>query len=93
MFENRNNEHHTSREDIKDFYYIQKYFEPVHDMYDYHNTSEYMGKTTNEKLQVNYDMLEKLPVKIMKGSGNWRFQFTKNYALLVYYSLIQFRNY
>lgn len=22
MFENRNNEHHTSREDIKDFYYI-----------------------------------------------------------------------
>ena len=57
-------------------------------MYDYHNTKEYMTKSTAEKLLIKYDMFDKLPVRLIRGSGNWRFQFTKNYALLVYYSLI-----
>ena len=52
-----------------------------------------MSKTTAEKLLIKYDMFEKLPLRMTRGSGNWRFQFSKNYTLLVYYSLIQFRNY
>ena len=52
-----------------------------------------MSKSTQEKLSIKFDMFEKMPHRLYRGSGNWRFQFSKNYALLVYYSLIQFRNY
>jgi len=45
----------------------------VHDMYDYHNTHEYMTKSTAEKLLIKYDMFEKLPTKLTRGGGNWRF--------------------
>lgn len=49
------------------------YFDAVHDMYDYHNTVEYMQKSTNDKIKVKYNMLKRLPVRLVKGSGNWRF--------------------
>jgi hypothetical protein len=72
---------------------MKRLFQPVNDMYDYHNTKEYMKKSTVEKLDIKYSFFDSLPLRLLGGSGNWRFQFTKNYALLVYYSLIQFRNY
>lgn len=64
-------------------------------MYDYRNSKEYMKKSTSEKLMVNFNMFdERVPSRLVNGgSGNWKFQFTKNYTLLVYYNLIQFRNY
>lgn len=52
-----------------------------------------MKKSTNDKLEIQHSLLDNVPVRILAGSGNWKFQFTKNYTLLVYYSLIQFRNY
>lgn len=62
-------------------------------MYNYHNSKEYMRKSTAEKLEVSYSMFQRVPVCLTGGSGHWKFQFTKNYTLLVYYCLIQFRNY
>ena len=72
-FQTRNNEYHSSRMDVHDFNNLKQYFEAVFYMYDYHNTEEYMQKSTLEKMQVNYDLITKLPVKIFRGSGNWRF--------------------
>ena len=62
-------------------------------MYDYHNTKEYMKKSTAEKLEIKRNMFEQIPTRIKAGNGSWKFQFNKNYSLLVFYSLIQFRNY
>eukprot|EP00347_Sterkiella_histriomuscorum_P020361 403338103 len=93
-FEARAQEFHSSRDtDYTQFETLKKFFDAVHDMYDYHNTQEYMSKTTAEKMLIKYDMFTKFPARLTRGSGNWRFQFSKNYTLLVYYSLIQFRNY
>jgi hypothetical protein len=82
----------TGHSEIK-FEYLRKYFDAIHDMYDYHNTVDYMKKSTADKILIKYSMFNRIPVTLTKGGGNWRFQFTKNYTLLVYYSLIQFRNY
>lgn len=82
---------HTHKEKGSNF---SENFDPVHDMYDYHNTKDYMSKMTAEKLEIKHNLFENLPARLAGGgSGHWRFQFTKNYTLLVYYSLIQFRNY
>ncbi len=42
-------------------------------MYDYHNTKEYMKKSTAEKLDIKYSFENKLPIRFLGGSGNWRF--------------------
>jgi hypothetical protein len=67
---------------------LPKFNDPVFDIYDYHNTKEYMSKQTIEKLEIQHSLFENLPARLTSGSGHWRFQFTKNYSLLVYYSLI-----
>lgn len=58
---------------MNDFNHLKKFFEAVHNMYDYHNTKEYMAKSTSEKMSVSYNMLKKMPVRITRGGGNWRF--------------------
>ena len=74
IFEARNQEFHSKRDsDFTNFETLKKFFDAVHDMYDYHNTHEYMAKSTAEKLLIKYDMFEKLPLKISRGGGNWRF--------------------
>lgn len=50
-------------------------------------------KTLAEKIATRTQFLEKLPVLVASGDGNTAFAFQKNYALLSYYCLIQFRNY
>lgn len=50
-------------------------------------------KTLAEKIAMRTEYLQKLPVFVMSGDGNNAFSFQKNYALLSYYCLIQFRNY
>jgi hypothetical protein len=84
---------HSERTDFTDFEQMKRFFQAVHDMYDYHNTKSYMSKSTLEKLDIKFSLFDIVPIHLNGGSGNWRFQFTKNYTLLVYYSLIQFRNY
>jgi len=34
---------------------LRKLFEPIHDIYNYHNPEEYMKKSTVEKLKVSFD--------------------------------------
>ena len=46
-----------------------------------------------EKIAVRTQFLDKLPLLVAAGDGNEAFSFQKNYALLAYYCLIQFRNY
>jgi hypothetical protein len=41
-YEARNNLHNSSRVDLTDLNYLLKFFDPVFDIYDYHNTKEYM---------------------------------------------------
>ena len=57
----------------KDFKYLKRYFEAVHDIYDYRNTKEYMNKTTADKLEIHYSLFERLPTQLTQGSGNWKF--------------------
>ncbi len=68
-------EFHSQRAttDYSSFDEFKRFFDAVNDMYDYHNTKEYMTKTTAEKLLVKYDMFSKMPVKLTRGSGNWKF--------------------
>ncbi len=43
-------------------------------MYDYHNTKDYMIKTTAEKLEIMHNLFENLPARLAGGSsGHWRF--------------------
>lgn len=59
---------------IEDTLNFSKYFNPVHDMYNYHNTKEYMSKSTQEKLEIKHDLFEQLPAHLIGGSsGHWRF--------------------
>lgn len=59
--------------DFSEFDNLKRFFDAVNDMYDYHNTQDYMAKTTAEKMLIKYDMFEKLPIRLTRGSGNWRF--------------------
>ena len=50
-------------------------------------------KTLAQKIATKTDYLDNLPILVASGDGNQHFAFQKNYALLSYYCLIQFRNY
>ena len=50
-------------------------------------------KTLEEKIKVHTDFIGQLPFLVPEGDGGTAFQFQKNYVLLAYYCLIQFRNY
>ena len=50
-------------------------------------------KLLAEKIVVKSEFLKSLPVLVAQGDGNKCFSFQKNYTLLAYYCLIQFRNY
>ena len=45
------------------------------------------------KIKKKHLFLKNLPNQVISGNGNQMFRFQKNYLLLIYYSLIQFRNY
>jgi hypothetical protein len=45
-YENRINEYNSSRMELTDVSALLNFFDPIHDIYDYHNTAEYMSKST-----------------------------------------------
>lgn len=58
---------------LKTFESLLQGSEPVHNMYDYHRTKEYMTKSTAEKLETNYSFMRGLPLNLRSGSGHSRF--------------------
>ena len=50
-------------------------------------------ETLTEKVKQTNNFIAQAPLLVTQGNGNVAFQFQKNYIMLVYYSLIQFRNY
>jgi hypothetical protein len=56
-----------------DLNHLTKINDPVFDIYDYHNTKEYMSKQTSEKLEIRHSLFENLPARLTTGSGHWRF--------------------
>jgi len=50
-------------------------------------------KDLAQKITMKSDFLNQLPVLVADGDGNTGFSFQKNYTLLAFYCLIQFRNY
>ena len=45
------------------------------------------------KSKLKSEYLRRLPLRVISGNSNLHFHFQRNYLLLTYYSLIQFRNY
>ena len=54
---------------------------------------EASGEKCLMKIKKKNRFLKGLPNQVISGNGNQMFRFQKNYLLLIYYSLIQFRNY
>lgn len=50
-------------------------------------------RTLAEKIKLSNDYTSDLPQLVPEGDGSTAFSFQKNYILLAYYCLIQFRNY
>jgi len=76
---------------------IWKLFEfrsqPLSDMLSVKTDMRYLKTPTAQKMKIQRNFTQALPFKLAQGNGNWAFKFSKNYAILIYYCLIWFRNY